>query len=217
LTSGGGDKPLPEAFQKEWCVLEELEIQRYLRSGKTLEDLESEYAIKHSSVGDLFIFNYSQIDSPKTERIVRECRGVILQSPNWDLVSYPFFRFFNSSEVPELHEDFNYEFATAFEKIDGCCSDDTLVLTDKGEKQIRDICESDEEVFVLTYDTETGEEEWAKVCGRSVKKNIGHWYEIETEDGKVIRLTGNHRVWVENLSCYRKVEDLDGSETLSTG
>ena len=62
-----------------------LNVQNYLRSGKTLDDLTDELGIKstpHENL-PLVILNYSQIDSPKTDAIVRECRGLILDKRDW--------------------------------------------------------------------------------------------------------------------------------------
>jgi hypothetical protein len=95
-----------------------LTVQSYLHSGKTLADLESEYAISYRKAEGLVILNYSQIDSPKTEPIVRECRSLILEDGTWDLVSMAFYRFFNYGEcgtVPEFDAQSSY----ALEKIDG--------------------------------------------------------------------------------------------------
>mgnify|MGYP000921629595 FL=1 len=75
-----------------------LEVQKYLKSGKTLEDLKNELAIKttHHDSLPLVILNYDQIESrPKDHPIVRECRGLTLRSDNFDLVGKSFNRFFN--------------------------------------------------------------------------------------------------------------------------
>src|SRR5208337_2031951 len=77
----------------------ELELQQYLRSGQTLEDLTSKYGIKvtrHKKFPELVCFKYNQIRSKPRFGIVRESRGIILdESRNWEIVSFPFMRFFN--------------------------------------------------------------------------------------------------------------------------
>lgn len=75
-----------------------MEVQKYLRSGKTLKDLKSELGIIFSEYENLVILNYSQIDSPKFHPITMECRGLILEKDTWDIVSFPFRRFFNENE-----------------------------------------------------------------------------------------------------------------------
>jgi hypothetical protein len=93
----------------------------YLRSGKTLDDLHTELGIevnRHDSL-PLAILNYSQIDSPKTDPIVRECRGLVLNSEDWSLVARAFPRFFNWGEVADEMPLFNWDNSVALEKVDG--------------------------------------------------------------------------------------------------
>ncbi len=98
----------------------ELEVQKYLRSpGKTPETLKEDLGIEFTTYGDLLIFNYSQVDSPKSHPIVMECRGIVLEKSSWDIVSFPFRRFFNDSEVQEVTESFDFSDAIALEKLDG--------------------------------------------------------------------------------------------------
>jgi len=97
----------------------ELEIQKYLRSGKTLETLKAELEIKSNALDDLVILNYSQTDSPKTHPIVFECRGLVLEIGTWDLKARSFERFFNYGENLEITKDFDFSKAFALEKIDG--------------------------------------------------------------------------------------------------
>ena len=99
-------------------------VKEYLNEhGKTLDTLKEElgisYRIFHAKNGDLVILSYSQIDSPKTNPIVRMCRGLVLEMNTWDIVSYPFYRFYNFEEVPEERLKFNWKNAMATEKIDG--------------------------------------------------------------------------------------------------
>ena len=93
----------------------------YLRSGKTLDDLHAELSIevnRHDSL-PLAILNYSQIDSPKINPIVRECRGLVINTEDWSLVSRAFPRFFNWGEVADEMPLFNWDKSAALEKVDG--------------------------------------------------------------------------------------------------
>lgn len=93
----------------------------YLRSGKTLDDLANELHIevnRHDTL-PLAILNYSQTESPKTDPIVRECRGLVLNTEDWSLVARAFPRFFNWGEVADEMPLFNWEKAEALEKVDG--------------------------------------------------------------------------------------------------
>ena len=93
----------------------ELEVQKYLRS-KSLDDLKAELGIEFSEYQSLVVLNYSQIDSPKIHPIVSECRGLILEKDTWNIISYPFKRFFNYEEV---QEQFDFEKSVAIQKLDG--------------------------------------------------------------------------------------------------
>ncbi len=98
-----------------------LKVQEYLRSNKTLEDLTQEFGInasKHDTL-PLIILNYDQIESKKTEQISRECRALILNTENWEVVSKSFSRFFNWGEMAEEMPLFCWDTAKAYEKVDG--------------------------------------------------------------------------------------------------
>lgn len=83
-----------------------LEVQKFLfNSGKgrhdALASLKEAYGIESTLHEDgRVILNYSQINSPKQLKIVRECRGLVLDSLNaWKLVARSFTRFFNYGEM----------------------------------------------------------------------------------------------------------------------
>lgn len=92
-----------------------------LNGGHTPESLKMQYAIshkRHSTHQNLVLFKYSQIDSPMSERLVQEARGVILDESNrWSVVSRPFDKFFNYEEGFAAKVDWST--ARYFEKLDG--------------------------------------------------------------------------------------------------
>lgn len=98
-----------------------MELQKYLRDGHSPEDLKEELAInhrRHSVYNNLVSFKYDQLDSPRNHPIVMECRGIILdENDNWDVVAYPFRRFFNSDEGHAA--DIDWGSAVVQEKLDG--------------------------------------------------------------------------------------------------
>lgn len=98
-----------------------LEVQNYLRSGKTLDDLKAEYGInvaQHPTL-PLVILNYDQIESQKTAKIVRECRALVLNSVDWSLTARSFPRFFNWGEVADEMPLFNFGDFVVDSKEDG--------------------------------------------------------------------------------------------------
>ncbi len=108
----------------------ELELQKYLRGPrvgtmvkykKNIHTLEEEYGIvaRQSEVNpELYLFKYSQIDSPMKERIVQESRGIILnRDNNWSIVARPYDKFFNYGEGHAAEID--WDTATCYDKLDG--------------------------------------------------------------------------------------------------
>jgi hypothetical protein len=99
-----------------------LEVQRYLQSGKTLADLTQEFGIvcrPHDSL-PLVILNYDQIESkPKSHRIVRECRALVLHAEDYSIVAKSFNRFFNWGELAEEMDSFDFNNFIVHSKEDG--------------------------------------------------------------------------------------------------
>ena len=97
-----------------------LELQKFLADHKP-EEMTDKYAVtvkRHPKYPNLVLFKYSMIDSPLGERIVQECRGIILDEANkWAVVSYPYDKFFNHGEGHAANIDWST--AKVFEKVDG--------------------------------------------------------------------------------------------------
>ncbi len=97
-----------------------LQIQTFLATHSP-EDAKSLLGIfhkRHPAFPNLLMFSYSQIDSPMKERIVQECRGIILdQSRDWAVVSRPYDKFFNLGEP--LAAPIDWPSARVYEKLDG--------------------------------------------------------------------------------------------------
>lgn len=98
-----------------------MKTQDYLKAGGTLDSLKTGLGIEANLNASLplVILNYSQIDSPKTDPIVRECRGLVLNTEDWSLVARAFPRFFNWGECADEMPLFNWSNCVALEKVDG--------------------------------------------------------------------------------------------------
>jgi len=99
-----------------------LAIQQILRTiPDSIEYLARRYAIsakRHNKYPNLISFKYSQIDSPFSEQVVQEARGIILDEANsWNVVAMGFKKFFNHGE--SLAAPIDWSSATVQEKIDG--------------------------------------------------------------------------------------------------
>lgn len=105
-------------------------------------------------------------------------------------------------------------------KLDGCLSADTIIEFEDGSfEKISDVVNLKVDKKIKCFNIESGEIEfkgilnWMKNLSDVNEKEVV-WYEIEVESGQKLLLTGNHRVWVENLGCYRRADELDGTESL---
>jgi hypothetical protein len=101
----------------------ELNVQKCLRSGKKPEDLKTTLRIdfkQHPKYPELYSLKYDQIESPMGDPVVQECRGLILnKEDNWNVVAFPFAKFFNSLEPHAAKIDWST--AEIQEKLDGSC------------------------------------------------------------------------------------------------
>lgn len=66
---------------------------------------------------DLVLLKYDQLNSDLGNDIVQECRGLILDASTFEVVSYPFNKFFNYGEVHAADVDWRTAYVT--EKLDG--------------------------------------------------------------------------------------------------
>ena len=99
------------------------QVQNYLLSGKTLEELTREFAIKVSHYPQLgvVLLNYDQIASDMTQAICRECRALILSDDFKTVASRSFPKFFNQGEPngADIEAAFDWNDFAALEKLDG--------------------------------------------------------------------------------------------------
>jgi hypothetical protein len=97
-----------------------MELQEYLRING-LEKLTETYNIKavtHQKYPHLVGLKYSMMDSPMSQIVARQSRGIIFdRSNNWEIISYPYDKFFNYGEghAPEI----DLSSVQVYEKLDG--------------------------------------------------------------------------------------------------
>jgi hypothetical protein len=110
--------PPPPFFEAE--MMNKLHVQQYLES-HSIEELTAFYGIsakRHPKYPNLVMLKYNQIESPMGERIVQECRGLILnEAEGWSVVSRPYDKFFNYGEGHASPID--WPSARVYEKLDG--------------------------------------------------------------------------------------------------
>lgn len=96
-----------------------MEVLNYLRT-HSLDQLTEEFGIKVRLYPDhdLAVLNYDQLESPRFHPIVRECRGLIINTRYLHVISRTFPRFFNFNEDPNEVFDFD-DIKRVEEKADG--------------------------------------------------------------------------------------------------
>ena len=114
----------------------------------------------------------------------------------------------NLAVLEELREA---EYIEATDKEDGCLDASTLIETEKGLLTIKQIVDSKcLGLKVLTVDVDTREIEYQPILNVFANENTSQkeWYEVELEDGSILNLTGNHKIFLPELNCYRETKDL---------
>ena len=102
------------------------------------------------------------------------------------------------------------------EKMDGenCLHEDSLICTEIGYKSIRWICEKQFDGRVMALNTCSGVKEWKPIKNWYIQPSQLEWYELETATGHIVRLTGEHRVWLPLKGEYEKISELSGDESV---
>lgn len=109
----------------------------------------------------------------------------------------------------------NEEEIVLTEKLHGCVTKDSMVETlEFGSVSIDFLNGYNEKIHVKSMNVNTGEISF-EICDMVISNGPSDdWYEIELENGTVIKITGNHLVWLPRLGCYRKVANLEKGEDI---
>jgi len=113
-------------------IKEPLAIQKFLRSCDprgALKRAAEKWKLNVREFGNLAQLDYRIFDSPFGVQEVEECRGIIFEKPAWNIVAFPFYRFYNATE-PHA-EKIALSGAVLCEKLDG-----TLMFTYPYQGQI---------------------------------------------------------------------------------
>jgi len=160
----------------------------------------------------LFKYTHECATERKWNKFSLMARGLILDLQNKVVVATPFIKFFNFGEIESGSTSIIQSEFIVTEKADGCCHQDTILLTEDGEMTIKEICDKKYKGKILSYDIYSDKCEFKEIEGYFVSTKKNQWYELELEDGTKVKLTGNHKVYLPELNCYRRVDELKETE-----
>ena len=90
-----------------------------------------------------------------------------------------------------------------------CLSFNTTIQTEDGIKTIQEICETKYAGKVLSKDLLTNTEVYKPVIGWEIQNTVEEdWFEIETEGGKKLLMTGNHPVYDVEKGTFVEADTL---------
>lgn len=188
-----------------------LEVVKYLRSGKTLASLMgAPYNLKVQERDGLVLLKYDQINSDFNIKICRECRGIILEKRTWMPVCFPFMKFFN---MGEQYADTVSGKLYVYQKIDGSLAkvwyyNGRWHLSSNGAIDATEVTVGDNVNFFglflqalyeygLTWESFT----------KDLDKNYTYMYELATQDNQVvIPYEGYHLFYLgqRNMNTYEE-------------
>jgi len=94
--------------------------------------------------------------------------------------------------IPDCYRDVGYTTIST----NPCVTGDTLVLTNAGEKTVKELAEQNAQFFVKSFDIERREVVKKSAVAFKTKDNA-KLLELKTKSGKKIRLTPDHRVYTQ--------------------
>jgi RNA ligase (TIGR02306 family) len=95
-----------------------------------------------------------------------------------------------------------------------CIDEGTIVITEDGDKTIKEICDTNYRGKVLSFNIDTSEKEWQKITDSVISSKSDDWYEILLDNGKTLKVTGNHKIWAENEKKYKLVSELTTKDSV---
>ena len=100
------------------------------------------------------------------------------------------------------------------EMTEKCISGDSIIQTTNGPIKIKEYVDNKHTENVLSYNEATNSVEYKKVEESFNNDTDDDWLEIETDDGKILKVTPNHRIFTNGV--YIKAEDLKIGDQLVT-
>lgn len=163
----------------------------------------------------ILMYNLFERESLKYKEVLAS-RGTVVEVKDGKakIICGSYYKFFNYGEGLEEKIDFSNPKCFISTKKDGwiCVSGDSEVETENGKKTIKEVVEGNDK-YILSFNPLTKEIEYAEIEEKHADSEKKEWYEIETESGKKIKITGEDLLAISNGS-FRKVKDLNIGDEL---
>lgn len=173
-----------------------LKVQQLFRTNSTTarQHLAQELCISIKEKDNRILLKYDQIDSPMGNPLTQECRGLILDTRTYDVVSFPLPKFFNHGEGHAAKLDMAS--AYVLEKVDGTCM--TLYFYE-GEWHVQTLGMMDAEGLVADFNLPFSDLFWNLFGGKeeclsklNLNTNYTYTFEVATKYNRVVtRYEGN--------------------------
>lgn len=121
--------------------------------------------------------------------------------------------------IPEVLQHIENERVYVTEKLDGCVSGHTRIMTDKGTLLISNIVTNKIPLKILSFNKNTGQNEFKQIVNYHKYKYEGLLYKIGVGNKgkgnrpKYINCTPNHRFFTNN--GYKRADELDKNDVLN--
>lgn len=178
-----------------------LHIQKFLRDGGTVQDLATTrgiYSYEHPTL-PLVGLKYDQVESPRADPIVIECRGIVLEKGTWNVVACGFRRFYNLGEQPELFKNFDWSDFVCQTKEDG-----SLILLYFYDGQWRVNTSGSFAQGECNFSGKTWEQlfwDTAQIDKSKLKPYFTYVFELCTPYNKVVRSYPQPKVFLLSMFC----------------
>ncbi len=192
-----------------------------------LDDLKSRKITGHDAIGAVHTF----IDNHSNKDNIEELIYCIIDK---DLKTRAGDKIINKA-IPDHIPEFSVALADKYDpnivdwkdgwyvsrKIDGCVDYHTLVEFDNGDiLSIGFVVENKINGNIKSYNHKTGQIEYKPILNHMhnlediSEKSPTQWYEIILENGQSLKITGNDTIYLPELKCYRRVDELNGDEKI---
>ena len=89
-----------------------------------------------------------------------------------------------------------------------CVAKGTMVATNKGSIPIEELCLNYQEFSVMSFDHNNETTRYNNILGVKVSSVVSEWFEITTASGNIVVVTGEHKIFNNDLLCYRDAKNL---------